>query len=159
MNEPWYASGLLFTCMHCGRCCRRPGIVALTAEEVRLVAEFLSLPPDFFWSFVSGNGDSLVLKEGSRGECIFYDWDKALCHIYPCRPAQCRKYPFWPSLLGMREAWERESTFCPGIGQGDFHSMGWIDAVLTDQGLPAPCGASRGLGGDESQLLSKKGKS
>ncbi len=155
MNEPWYATGLLFSCMHCGRCCRRLGIVTLTAEEVRSVAKFLSLSPEeFFWSFVSRSGDSLVLKEGPRGECIFYDWDKALCQIYPCRPAQCRRYPFWPSLLGKREAWERESTFCPGIGQGDFHSREWIDAVLTDQGLPASAGDSSAPGGDESHFFS-----
>lgn len=154
MSEPWYSDGLLFSCIQCGRCCRRPGIVRITVEELKSVAEFLSLSPeDFFWGFVSRKGDSLVLKDGSRGECIFYDWYKGLCLIYPCRPAQCRKYPFWPSLLGTREAWERELSFCPGIGQGDFHSREWIEAVLADQGSPAPSGDTGTPGGEESELF------
>jgi hypothetical protein len=108
---------------------------------LKSIAEFLSLSPEeFFWNYVSRIGDSFVLKDGHRGECIFYDWDNALCLIYPCRPSQCRKYPFWPSLLGTREAWERESAFCPGIGQGDFHSREWIDTVLSDQELQASSG-------------------
>jgi Fe-S-cluster containining protein len=150
MNEPWYEAGLFFSCMHCGRCCRRPGIVTLPVEELKSIAELLSSSPEeFFRNYVSRSGDSLVLKDGHRGECIFYDWDNALCLIYPFRPAQCRKYPFWPSLLGTREAWERESAFCPGIGQGDFHSREWIDTVLSDQKLQASSrdfGASGGSG-------------
>lgn len=131
INEPWYANGLLFTCMRCGRCCRRPGIVVLTAQEMGRIAIFLEIPAEeFFRRFVSMRGGRLVLKDGPKGECTFYDWDTGLCRVYACRPAQCRTYPFWPSVVGSREAWEGEAAFCPGIGRGDFHSRDWIEDVL-----------------------------
>lgn len=141
MNEPWYANGLLFSCVHCGRCCRRPGIVTLTAHELGGIAEFLDLPPEeFFQRFASMEGERFTLKDGSRGECIFYDWDTGLCRIYPSRPAQCRKYPFWPSLVVSKETWGHEGAFCPGIGQGDFHSRALIDAILAGERPPGPSG-------------------
>jgi len=139
LNEPWYSKGLLFSCMHCGRCCRRPGIVTLTASEIKEIADFLGLSRrEFFWRFATVSGEKIILKDGPRGECTFYEWDSGLCLVYPSRPAQCRTYPFWHSVMATEESWEREGSFCPGIGQGGVHSAEWIDGILSGEKLALP---------------------
>ncbi len=40
------------------------------------------------------------------------------CSVYSARPAQCRSYPFWPSLLHSPESWQQEAGYCEGIGRG-----------------------------------------
>ena len=133
MSEPWYSDGLFFSCVHCGRCCRRAGIVSLASAELSAIAAFMKLSEEeFFRRYACRDGQRMILRDGARGECIFYDWDSALCRIYPFRPAQCRSYPFWPALLASREAWERESALCPGIGTGVFHSMESLEAMSDD---------------------------
>ncbi|NLI95541.1 MAG: YkgJ family cysteine cluster protein [Synergistaceae bacterium] len=106
----------MFSCLQCGRCCRRAGIVFLTRGEMERITTALGLT---FEEGVRRYGiveeGRLTLKDGSRGECIFYDWDTARCRIYPVRPDQCRVYPFWPSILESPEKWEEEGKMCPGI--------------------------------------------
>ena len=41
--------------------------------------------------------------------CVFLS-NEGQCRIYETRPVQCRTYPFWPSLLEDREAWEEEAV-------------------------------------------------
>lgn len=125
--------------MHCGRCCRRPGIVTLTASEIKEIADFLGLSRrEFFWRFATVSGGKIILKDGPRGECTFYEWDSGLCLVYPSRPTQCRTYPFWHSVMATEESWEREGSFCPGIGQGGFHSAEWIDGILSGEDFALP---------------------
>lgn len=119
MIEPGKSEGLLFSCIQCGRCCRRNGIVALTAQEMETISAFLGLPPDEgLRRYATRQEGRLVLRDGPRGECILYEWATARCRVYPVRPEQCRKYPFWPSILQSREKWEEEAKRCPGIGKG-----------------------------------------
>jgi Fe-S-cluster containining protein len=103
------------------------------------IADFLGLSrEDFFWRFATLSGEEIILKDGSRGECTFYEWDSGLCLVYPSRPAQCRTYPFWRSVMATEESWEREGGFCPGIGRGGFHSVEWIERILAGENLPSP---------------------
>ena len=47
--------------------------------------------------------------DSSTGEaCIFLDETTNQCQIYEARPAQCRTYPFWPSILLSPEKWNEE---------------------------------------------------
>ena len=43
----------------------------------------------------------------------------APCRVNTAKPDQCASYPFWPRIVGSREAWEGESARCKGIGEGD----------------------------------------
>lgn len=133
-NEPWYSSGLFFTCMRCGRCCRRQGVVKLVPGELDEIAGYLGIPSlDYVRYFLTDSQGNTYLRDGSRGECIFLDWESGMCRVYPRRPDQCRRYPFWPSIIESPSAWLKEGRFCPGIGTGELHSMEYIDKLLNKQ--------------------------
>ncbi|NLH94625.1 MAG: YkgJ family cysteine cluster protein [Synergistaceae bacterium] len=118
MTEPYKSEGLLFSCIQCGRCCRRNGIVVLTPQEMEKISAFLGLSSDEgLRCYATRQEGRLVLRDGPRGECIFYEWATARCKVYLVRPHQCRQYPFWPSILKNRENWEEERKLCPGIGE------------------------------------------
>jgi uncharacterized protein len=118
--EPWYETGLRFTCTQCGHCCTgEPGFVWVTDADLAAIAEL--------------RGDSLeevkalytkwtergrTLREKVNGDCVFYD-RKIGCTVYPVRPPQCRTWPFWESNLHSEEAWEHTCKICPGSGQGE----------------------------------------
>jgi len=120
-------SGLRFSCTLCGNCCSGPeGYVLVSDKEVAALAERLDLPIETFLSrftHKTSEGRSLIEKRTDRGlDCVFLDRDKipgkAVCSVYEDRPAQCRTWPFWPSVVKSRQTWERAKKTCPGIDQG-----------------------------------------
>jgi Fe-S-cluster containining protein len=38
--------------------------------------------------------------------------------VYEDRPAQCRTWPFWMSIVASRQSWEVAGRTCPGINTG-----------------------------------------
>ncbi|AER66417.1 protein of unknown function UPF0153 [Thermovirga lienii DSM 17291] len=134
ISERWWSGGLRFSCLGCGRCCRgEPGCVWITPEEVKKLAEFLSLTETKFLSKYTYSVDGRVsLREKQNGECVFYDSDTNKCSIYEYRPLQCRLFPFWPSLMKNKENWEWEKRRCPGIGEGELHSAQEIQQCLNE---------------------------
>ncbi|MSR28150.1 MAG: YkgJ family cysteine cluster protein [Phycisphaerales bacterium] len=129
VRDPWYQGGLQFSCTQCGNCCTgAPGAVWFTEEEGRAMAAQVSLSEQEFLdghTRLVGSRRSLKEIETSHGfDCAFLDRDsvpgKALCRIYRARPSQCRTWPFWPTNLSSRRAWEqaRAATPCPGMGAG-----------------------------------------
>lgn len=132
-NEHWWSKGLCFSCLGCGRCCRgEPGCVWITEDEIKKIAEFLSLKEGEFLSRYTYRIDERVsFREKRNGECVFYDSESNRCTIYKVRPLQCRLFPFWPSLMVCEENWEREKLRCPGIGEGEYHSAQKIEKLLS----------------------------
>jgi Fe-S-cluster containining protein len=80
------------------------------------------------WTPNAGGREQLSLKEKANYDCVF--WSNG-CSLYQARPLQCRTYPFWPSMLASRKAWEVMS--CPGMGRGTLHSREEIEALLARQ--------------------------
>jgi hypothetical protein len=126
----WYASGLAFECLRCGRCCAGPqeGYVWVSDEEVRALADFLGLEVnsvlDCYVRRV-GTRNSLV-EEGQTKDCIFLTFDgdaRARCRVHPVRPTQCRTWPFWPSNLLDPDRWQRAAQGCAGINRGALHNL------------------------------------
>jgi Fe-S-cluster containining protein len=120
MPDPWYADGLHFSCTRCGHCCTGdPGFVWVDEEELVAIAERLGEPVEevtAMYTRLAHRGRTL--REKSNGDCVFYD-DEAGCTIYDVRPRQCRTWPFWPSNVKSKAAWERTKAACPGAGQGE----------------------------------------
>jgi Fe-S-cluster containining protein len=77
------------------------------------------------WVPVLGGGDQLSLRERANYDCVFW---KDGCSVYEARPLQCRTYPFWPSLLESRRAWD--AMGCPGMGKGELHSREEIERAM-----------------------------
>jgi len=136
---PFYEDGLNFKCTGCGKCCKVDGDVWLSPEEVENVINHLgcnnddaasssssSSREDFRKAYIRAevtpaDGDlsqSWMCLKRKDGACIFLD-PLGKCGIYDVRPVQCSTYPFWPSLLKNREAWEDESVLPDDVAIGD----------------------------------------
>lgn len=128
-REPWYSGGLRFSCTQCGNCCTGgPGAVWFTGEEGRAMARALGMDEAAFLEAhtrLVGSRRSLNERETKHGfDCVFLDREtrpgSALCSVYTARPSQCRTWPFWPTNLASKRAWEsaKAHTPCPGMGTG-----------------------------------------
>ncbi|MCL2646006.1 MAG: YkgJ family cysteine cluster protein [Phycisphaerales bacterium] len=124
----WYAAGLRFQCVQCGRCCSSgPGYVWLTDADLHRIADYLNLPLETFTRthvrHVSGGQTRFALTEKFNYDCTFLTRDPATqtisCTIYSVRPTQCRTWPFWPHNLKNPQSWQRASATCPGMCVAD----------------------------------------
>lgn len=130
-EREWFEpGGLRFSCTMCGNCCSGPpGYVHVNDGEIRALATRLGMSELAFeemFCTATSLGRSLREVEREHGfDCVFLDRERvpgrAVCGVYEDRPEQCRAWPFWPSLLRSREAWERAGRTCPGIGKGEAH--------------------------------------
>lgn len=84
-----------FRCRRCGACCRVPGIVRVSDEDVDALAAALGMSPE---AFVERHADlapgrtGLALKGEPEAPCRFLAEDN-LCRVHAARPKQCRDYP------------------------------------------------------------------
>ncbi|MBQ9694419.1 MAG: YkgJ family cysteine cluster protein [Kiritimatiellae bacterium] len=84
-----------FVCQRCGACCRVPGYVRLTPEDVDALAAVLGLTVEVFidtFTDLSPTRSGLVLKGDPQAPCRFLTEDN-LCRVHRARPQQCRDYP------------------------------------------------------------------
>jgi Fe-S-cluster containining protein len=130
-KETFYADGLRFSCIRCSCCCRyESGYVFLSREDVDTLAGVQDMGYEAFiktwcrWVYFGGEIEYLSLKEKVNNDCIFW---KDGCMVYQSRPLQCRTFPFWDSILVSAAAWENAKSECPGMGQGELHSMTHIE--------------------------------
>lgn len=116
--------GLRFACIAgCTNCCRKPGFVYLTEDDLRQAAAFLGMSSDEFEArYVYRTRRRLRLRKPRGKQCPFLLPEG--CRIHPAKPTQCRLFPFWPELVEDREAWERTARGCPGIGTGPLYQIG-----------------------------------
>lgn len=85
---------IFLECQRCTACCRWPGQVKLTDEEIRRLAAFKGLSDhDFIQRFTRLQSDhrGLALMDKPNGQCIFLDGDN--CSVQPVKPQQCRDFP------------------------------------------------------------------
>ena len=130
-DQQWYADGLQFTCTQCGNCCTGPpGYVAFTKEEADAIADYLGITVKEFrkrFTHKVFGIDSLEERPSQFGfDCIFLkrdDSDKAICSIYPVRPAQCRTWPFWSDNIESPRTWKKTQGLCPGSGSGQLYPV------------------------------------
>lgn len=134
MPDPWYESGLSFSCSRCSACCRGgPGFVFLAKDDLRRLLSRLSLDfPAFFETYCilvnQGTGWAISLREKKNFDCIF--WSDQGCSVYEDRPVQCSTFPFWSSIMESRMSWKEAGSDCPGIGQGELRSQEHIEERL-----------------------------
>lgn len=88
-------------CQRCAACCRWPGEVRLTGNEISNLAGFLTMTePDFIEQHTRLRQDrlGLALKERPDRSCIFLE--HTTCKVQPVKPQQCREFPNrWLNLL------------------------------------------------------------
>jgi Fe-S-cluster containining protein len=136
----WYRDGLRFACKRCGNCCSGKGSVVVVSPRERealarqtgmSVAEFEERHCRIAWycpepgrpvSEATPDDDVVLIDDDETGDC---EWlvrnadGTTACRVNAAKPDQCASYPFWPRIVGSREAWEDEGARCKGIGQGE----------------------------------------
>ena len=127
---PWYAEGLRFACRACGCCCGgAPGYVWVDKEEVAAMASHLGMTArQFRRQYLRRLWRGLCLKEKSNYDCVLLD-AAGRCVAYEVRPLQCRTWPFWPTNLVSRRAWDDAARRCPGMNSGPLYRLEQIDAL------------------------------
>lgn len=113
-----------FACVEgCTQCCRRPGTVALTREDVVRIAQYLGMSIRRFEKKYTDrvDGQSCLRLQGEGKRCPFLGGDeqRGWCRVHAAKPTQCATYPFWPHIAATEASWAQEAKTCPGIGQGD----------------------------------------
>ena len=81
-------------CQRCTACCRWPGQVQLTGEEITRLAAFNELSEcDFIQRFTRLAHDrrGLALQEKPSGACVFLIGND--CSVQSVKPQQCRDFP------------------------------------------------------------------
>lgn len=105
---------LKFKCGNCGECCRVKGHVFISRADGLRIAELLSIDIEiFFDEYVQNAGGRLRVKGTAEKPCLFLKDGK--CSIYPARPAQCSKFPFWLEAMASPEGFFESSGFCAGV--------------------------------------------
>jgi len=112
------SQGVRFQCQRgCTECCRQPGFVYLTEQDIVRAARFLGMTRDGFERrYVYRTRNQRRLRTPQQGRCHFLRPDG--CSIHPAKPTQCRIFPFWPELVESRREWDRTARYCQGMGTG-----------------------------------------
>jgi Fe-S-cluster containining protein len=135
----WYSAGLHFGCAACGNCCAGPGegFIWVTEPEIKFIADYLKITEDSLCrNYLRQMGLRFSIREQpANKDCIFLQKTGTgkQCAIYPVRPNQCRKWPFWPENLYSPDSWNEAARRCPGINRGRFYSCDEIEKILTSE--------------------------
>ncbi len=134
-KNAWYADGLRFECVRCGRCCSGPGegYIWVTRPEIKFIADHLAVPlSDVRRKFLKRIGlRRSIIENPNSKDCIFLEknGDAKRCRIYPVRPGQCRTWPFWSGNLAGSDAWDQATRRCNGVNQGRHYSFEQIEKI------------------------------
>lgn len=102
VSKPYYQ------CVRCGNCCRWPGLVRVSTEDIHAIAEFLRMDErDFIEQHtrLRPSREGLALNEHEDGSCIFLE-GKNICQIQDVKPVQCRGFPNLWQFEGWRDMCE-----------------------------------------------------
>jgi Fe-S-cluster containining protein len=114
-------------CQRCTACCRWPGQVKLSGEEVSRLAAFRERSEhDFIQQFTRLTSDrrGLALMDKPNGECVFLEG--GACSVQPVKPQQCRDFPNLWNFPGAGDA-------CRAIPR-DVSAKEWSRRILESTG-------------------------
>jgi uncharacterized protein len=95
---------IFYECQRCTACCRWPGEVRLTEEEIRRMAAFKGLSEGAFiqrFTRVRADRQGLALLDKPNGECVVLEGID--CAVQPVKPRQCRDFPNLWNFPGFEE--------------------------------------------------------
>jgi Fe-S-cluster containining protein len=93
-NRPFSSVPIFYECQRCTACCRWPGQVRLSDEEIIRLAAFKQVSEfELIQRFTRLRPDrlGLTLMEKPDGGCIFLEGND--CSVQPVKPRQCRDFP------------------------------------------------------------------
>lgn len=85
--------GIDFECVKCGACCKWEGVVVLTPEDIKRIAEHLSVDEnEFLDKYTKKHGkDTVLINKSESSSCIFLKDNK--CSVWDVKPKQCADFP------------------------------------------------------------------
>lgn len=101
-------SKVSYLCQRCGNCCRWPGDVIVTQEEIDAIAAYFGMDAQEFIETrtrLSANRKHLSIIDKEDGSCFFLE-GKNSCQIQPVKPAQCSGFPNAWQFPGWRDVCE-----------------------------------------------------
>ena len=135
-DEPFYSTGLKFSCKRCSSCCRYDaGYVYLSENDLKKLVSCMEMDRDSFigvycrWVKDWKGRLILSLKEKSNSDCVFWNSENG-CLVYEFRPVQCRNFPFWESIVSSKENWNMASNGCPGMNSGELFTKEAIKGLI-----------------------------
>jgi len=96
-----------YLCQRCTACCRWPGFVRVSSEEIRAIADHLGMEEETFirdFTRLRPNRGGLALIDHTDGSCFFLRGVD--CSIQGVKPRQCREFPNHWNFPGWREVCE-----------------------------------------------------
>lgn len=127
----FYKNGIKFICRECGACCANPekteACLYLSMDDIKNISMYMNISlRDFKNNYTLQKDSYIILKEPDE-DCLFLENNR--CKIYPVRPAQCRAWPFWESMLNIKSWKESVRSICKGIGNGKLYSCKDIEYI------------------------------
>ena len=113
-----------FACHRCGHCCSGgSGYVWLAGGEIERMAEMLGASAASFSARHvrsthdprTGEARSALREVANEGGRCTLLVGRNTCSVYDARPAHCRAFPYWPSVMQTRDGFEAARATCPGI--------------------------------------------
>ncbi|MEQ1750411.1 MAG: YkgJ family cysteine cluster protein [Prosthecobacter sp.] len=107
-----------YQCVRCGNCCRWPGDVNVTDDEVTTIAAFLGREEQEFIETstrLNANRTGLSIIDKPNGECLFLEGLNT-CLIQSVKPAQCSGFPNVWNFTGWRDKCEAVELAQPMAG-------------------------------------------
>lgn len=85
--------GIDFECVKCGACCKWEGVVVLTPEDIKRIAEHLSVnESEFLEEYTKKHGkDTVLINKPESSSCIFLKDNE--CSVWDVKPKQCADFP------------------------------------------------------------------
>ena len=104
-----------FNCQQSGNCCRCPGFVYASQEELQKMAKEKNLELETFKKHIvrTHQGWPVIASKSHRQTCFLDTQNR--CTVYKARPKQCRTYPDWPEIWKDRTSILKEIALCPGL--------------------------------------------
>ncbi len=99
-----------FVCQRCTACCRWPGDVKVTEQEVATIAAYLELELDDFierFTRLRTDRNGLSIIERPNHECSMLE--NGGCKIHAVKPDQCRGFPNKWSFPGWQDVCEAKA--------------------------------------------------
>ncbi|NJK92175.1 MAG: YkgJ family cysteine cluster protein [Blastochloris sp.] len=99
---------VFYQCQRCGHCCRWPGFVRLTSQDVLRLSSHLALSEEAFvqnHTHLNPDRSGLVLNTKENGECCFLEGVNH-CQVQAVKPFQCGGFPNTWNFPGWREVCE-----------------------------------------------------
>jgi len=105
-----------YLCQRCTACCRWPGFVRVTEEEIAAIASHVGMEEDHFiqhYTRLRPNRGGLALIDREDGACFFLKGNE--CSIQSVKPQQCKDFPNSWNFPGWRDICEAIEIASPPV--------------------------------------------